>query len=567
MKYTNILLLAIFALALQACAGNSSTSNSDFQYQYIDILDIEYTPSIDTRCSGWFVDQGAWIGFTPPDNLKWNEGLSGPYSLDYRTWLAESAVIVRSEHHLTTHNTKYYPGLLQIESSDLNGNVILQSLVFADANTAILKVVSEGENSNLEFTGKNWIEGSEFTKDHNSVIIHHPTGEVTVLSFQPEVSLEVFSDNYVARNIPNKCYVSISTFRNKSEKTAGIQNAFNFLNDSETVFIDNNTRWNRYLSKLLRDDTPQEYNRIAVKSLVTLLSNWKVSRGGLLHEGMVPSHAVGYFMGFWAWDTWKFVIPLAEITPELSKNMIRSMFDYQLEDGMIIDCIYVDASENNARDSKPPLAAWAVDAVFNATNDTTFLREMYPQLVAYYNWWYTKRDHNNNGFCEFGSTDGTVEAAAWESGMDNAIRFDNASMLKNAEDAWSFNQESVDLNSFLAYEYTLLSNFSEILGEDLDAPNRVEKVADYFFDDISGFFYDRKIGDGTFIKEPGSEAYIPFWANLASEEQMDRALVMFTDSSMFSTFIPFPTIAANNPKYMSNGYWRGPIWLDQTILQ
>ena len=31
------------------------------------------------------------------------------------------------------------------------------------------------------------------------------------------------------------------------------------------------------------------------------------------------------------------------------------MFDYQQPDGMIIDCIYTDPSENNARDSKPPL--------------------------------------------------------------------------------------------------------------------------------------------------------------------------------------------------------------------
>ena len=33
--------------------------------------------------------------------------------------------------------------------------------------------------------------------------------------------------------------------------------------------------------------------------------------------------------------------------------------------------------------------------------------------------------------CEYGATDGTLEAAAWESGMDNAIRFDGAVMLKN----------------------------------------------------------------------------------------------------------------------------------------
>ena len=41
------------------------------------------------------------------------------------------------------------------------------------------------------------------------------------------------------------------------------------------------------------------------------------------------------------------------------------MFDYQLEDGMVIDCIFPDSTENNYRDSKPPLAAWAVDEIFS----------------------------------------------------------------------------------------------------------------------------------------------------------------------------------------------------------
>lgn len=45
------------------------------------------------------------------------------------------------------------------------------------------------------------------------------------------------------------------------------------------------------------------------------------------------------------------------LLPELAKDNIRVMFDYQQPDGMIIDCIYPDASENNYRDSKPPLAA------------------------------------------------------------------------------------------------------------------------------------------------------------------------------------------------------------------
>lgn len=57
---------------------------------------------------------------------------------------------------------------------------------------------------------------------------------------------------------------------------------------------------------------------------------------------------------------------------------------------------------------------------------------MYPKLVAYHNWWYTNRDYDKNGIAEYGgmvhelnnSKEEIILAAAWESGMDNAPRFD-----------------------------------------------------------------------------------------------------------------------------------------------
>ena len=108
---------------------------------------------------------------------------------------------------------------------------------------------------------------------------------------------------------------------------------------------------------------------------------------------------------------------------------------------------------------------------------------MYPQLRADYNWWYQKRDHDGNKICEFGSTDGTVEAAAWESGLDNAIRFDEAAMLQNGHDAYSFDQESVDLNAYLAYEHQLLSKFGTLIGQPFYQPYLRNLVADHFFHD------------------------------------------------------------------------------------
>ena len=207
-------------------------------------------------------------------------------------------------------------------------------------------------------------------------------------------------------------------------------------------------------------------------------------------------------------------------------------------------------SENNARDSKPPLVCWAVDEIFTHTGDTAFVAEMYPQLLSYYKWWYEKRDHNRNGMCEYGATDGTLEAAAWESGMDNAIRFDGAVMLKNEgyEDAWSMDQESVDLNAYLALECKLLKKFSSLLKIPFDAPDYSSQVADYFFDKNINFFCDRRLKDGSFIEEPGCEAYTPLWTRIATQRKWTACCPYFKirqSSPRISPSLPLPPTIPN----------------------
>lgn len=565
-----IILLNVSLVGFISC-GNKNEAQS-VRTRFEKILNISYTPNQENRCKGWFTDQGSWIGYTIPQDDKWINGFCGPYSLAYeqRLWLAHSAVKVSfkeaKDETFISDSINYLPGEIYLSAHSKNGG-IEQSLQFISASTSLLKIVASNKKE-LFFTGDTWEQGTIFEQDQNTIVAYHPSGRILCLSFAPDVKLTCEENNYQAFCSGDKeVYVVISFFNTDKEKIAGIQKASMVLKNPNEYIQENDKRWDNYLNAILRKDMPEEYNRIAAKSLVTLMSNWQSRKGAILHDGVVPSHAVGYFMGFWAWDSWKHAVALVRFAPELAKNQVRAMFDYQMPDGMVIDCIYSIPEENNERDSKPPLAAWAVDEIFKYTQDTAFLREMYPQLVSYHRWWYTKRDHDKNGVCEFGSTDGTLEAAAWESGMDNAIRFDQAKMLKNAEEnAWSFDQESVDLNFYLVMENNLLKKFAGIIGQAFEEPNYTINIVDYFFDNETGFFYDRHLGDGNFVRGEGSEAYIPFWTGLATTEQMDRAINILSDTTKFITYIPFPTVAADNPKFMPKGYWRGPIWLDQTYF-
>lgn len=574
-KFTKIILLtAVVAGLTTACTPTGENTPTGKRYEFNNILDITYTPDTLTRCGGWFTDAGSWMGFTLPQKDHWVNGFCGPFSLDMnrRQWMAQSAVTVRYADQanviFTPDSTCYFPGELYLSASSEEGKII-QRLNFLDASTALLRIHSDA-GKELSLTASQWGKEIQVQTDQNTVIARHPSGEIVALTFTPDVSVKGTDNNYQAKinGSEHDTYVAISFYTGEKELSAGLQKAQLALSNPQEGLKANKERWEGYLTKILRKDMKPEYDRIAVKAVVTLISNWRTHRGGLLHEGIVPSHAAYYFVGFWAWDTWRFSAALAKFDPELAKDNIRAMFDYQQPDGMIIDCIYTDPAENNARDSKPPLVSWAVDEIFTHTNDTAFISEMYPQLMAYYKWWYNKRDHNRNGMCEYGSTDGTLEAAAWESGMDNAIRFDDAKMLKNdgAEDAWSMDQESVDLNAYLALECKLLKKFAGILGVTFDGPDYSSQVADYFFDKEKGFFFDRRLKDGSFIQEPGCEAYTPLWTKVATADQVKAMLPLLTDTAKFSTYIPFPTVAADHPKYNPRGYWRGPIWLDQTYF-
>lgn len=571
-----ILHLIVFTLLIAGCdaCNQENKSNTEKRYTFNNILDIAYTPDTLHRCYGWFTDAGSWMGFTLPEKNKWVNGFCGPFSLDMprRQWIAQSATVVsfakNTQEKFTPDSTCYYPGELYISGHSEHGR-ITQRLNFIDASTALLRIETD-KSEELQLTGSQWGKDVTISIEQNSVVAHHPSGESVTITFNPDVQLDKVDNNYTARihTTRRPVHIAISFFTSEKEMIAGLQNVTNLLNDPSKGLQANSKRWEDYLDKVLRTDMKPEYDRIAVKAVTTLISNWRTHRGGLLHEGIVPSHAVGYFVGFWAWDSWRFSAGTAKFDPELAKNNIRAMFDYQQPDGMIIDCIYTNSSENNARDSKPPLVCWAVDEIFTHTSDTTFVAELYPQLLSYYKWWYKKRDHNHNGICEYGSTDGTLEAAAWESGMDNAIRFDNTVMLKNEgfEDAWSMDQESVDLNAYLALECKLLKKFAKLLNVPFDGPDHSSGIADYFFDTNINFFCDKRLKDGSFIQEPGCEAYTPLWTNIATQEQVEKMLPLLKDPAKFSTYIPFPTIAADNPKYDARGYWRGPIWLDQTYF-
>ena len=484
-----------------------------------------------------------------------------------------------------------------------------------------------------------------------------------------------------------------SYFHQKNEKNNENLAIQNMLLNPEKYLDKTITRWKKYLSQIEQKTASAMPTKIAVKSLETLIGNWRSPAGSLLHDSVTPSVTARWFNGAWAWDSWKHAAALSSIDSELAKNSIRAMFDYQIkandpvrpqDHGMLIDAIFYnkdniregDGGNWNERNSKPPLASWAVWQVYKVTNDLAFIKEMLPKLKAYHQWWYRNRDHNHNGLVEYGATKhryhndeeghitfkvkyeskhnktnllelctlnndkwyqcagmdiyrkviangkysaldiGAQHGAAWESGMDNAARFGfinpqqlqiyaNKKYKGNIERArkdwqvmfyenvsekgellgFSINQESVELNTYLANEKLLLANMSELLKEEQvaieyrKASKKLSEIINLcFFDEDTGFYYDRKIAANSSDKKgvcsgellvergKGPEGWSPLWGNVADKNKAEQVKNVMLNVDEFNTKVPLGTAALSNPAYDANIYWRGRVWLDQVYF-
>ncbi|QQP70135.1 alpha-glucosidase [Carnobacterium sp. CS13] len=658
---------------------------------FANLLDLSANPTeeangaYETNKFNHFSDLGAWHGYYLPakDNKALLGGFAGPLIVgeEYPINLSDSINSIQLTNKKTNEkydlskseyiDMSYYPGKL-VQKYELDDITLNISLIFVSNRSALIQTTIENTGEELVELDVSW-KGSVFDKtvdgdntidigtslksEDNAVQVDFSeVREQWDYFATDEVNYYISRDKNVETNIdglsytsklsesvklePNKTFETYATesytftedeFAKEKDQLTG------FMENHETHFKDNNDRWQGYLDKTFDEENAgnfPEYQNAAIKAIETLTTNWQSPAGAIKHDGIVPSMSYKWFMGMWAWDSWKADVALADFNPELAKNNMRALFDYQIQSdddvrpqdkGAIIDAIFYNQDSDrggeggnwNERNSKPPLSAWSVWHIYQETKDKDFLEEMYPKVMDYHNWWYTNRDHDQNGVAEYGSMvsdahwkttddgdiikdengepelddEAVIEAAAWESGMDNATRFDKegsgeddvgVKVFENKQDdevvGYSINQESADLNSYLYAEKGFLNLIAMELDKDDDAKKLEEDagklkkyIQENMYDKKTGFFYDLQINeDGSETKllvnrGKGTEGWLPLWANAATKDQAEAVKDNMMDEEKFNAYVPFPTASKDNPKFSADKYWRGPVWLDQAL--
>mgnify|MGYP000906071360 CR=1 FL=1 len=591
------------AVASAGAAGVSAAPPSAWS-DFPNVLGFIQSPcGVDEPAPGCLFDCGAWHGYAIPADGT-GSGFAGPYLTEPGRWLSrsiarfapvdaadgaplpfpQSAAVIRT----------VYPGLLRL-SNETDRAAVKLELYFASAATALVRVEVtnrsmspltvrwrwEGELLDAAARLETGDAGVRAVWGGGAGVLHVVLPDVTAWRVAPRGSTgyraDTMAPTMIAPGGTAATAVALVLVRAPSNGESELAEAGAALADTGAAFAHNRKRWQGYLDRALGDDAPllrrDACRRLAVKAVMTLVNNWRAPAGALRHDGVIPSGAVAYFNGFWAWDSWKHAAALAEFAPELARSQIRAMLERQNDAGMVADCVFADSSQDNWLNTKPPLAAWAVAAVYAATGDKEFVREMYPRLWRYHRWWYAQRDRDRDGLCEYGATRDDLTAAKWESGMDNAARFDAARLVAHGSGAWTLDQASADLNAYLYAEKRCLARLARLIGRPGDATRlegeagRLRRlVRSRMFDETAGLFADIRLADGAFVRAPGPEAWIPLWAGVATRGQAARIRDALMDSTRFRTRLPFPTLSADHPAAALDGYWRGPVWLDQAYF-
>lgn len=601
------ILVLILILFVSGCCDRNATDRIIASTQIANVLDFSGTPqSPQDRGALAFSDQGAWFAYGFPTDTKYFGGFSGPFlmtqengvycspSLSYLTLTNIEASTLIDFGSFKISKTSFISHLQQeFEDQELK---VLQTLFFSSAHTAIISTQITNLSKRPIILQPAY-EGDLFFKDIN---FEENSGGITIIFEQSNTKghLEIWGDSISEMMVRDSAYqIRLEKFELRPGETkelivsqSFVLPEYDWIHEQENI---NNIVANPALhlkshihekekqlevlySKMDSNFTDPVYKKLLTKTVLTLQNNWRIPSGALKHSGLFPSYHYKWFHGFWAWDSWKHAVALAHYDIGLAKNQVRAMYDFMDDDGFIPDCVYRDTciEKHNYRNTKPPLSAWAVWEIYQQDHDVEFLEEMFPKIVRQHNWWYRNRDHDHDGLCEYGSTDGTLVAAKWESGMDNAVRFDRSKILKNGATAFSLDQESVDLNAYLYAEKKHLEQMAIVLGlKDAEthfqseAKSLQKKMQLQFFDRESGWFFDTSIDGKHFIKVMGCEGWIPLWADVATLDQAEAVKNNMMDISKFNGFVPFQTLSADQPDFEpEGGYWRGPVWLDQAYF-
>lgn len=296
-------------------------------------------------------------------------------------------------------------------------------------------------------------------------------------------------------------------------------------------------------------------------------------------------NAGGCYIGQWIWDQ-----PFGlNIYAAMDENaIIRGVFDNyrhiidtnpdapkgSYRYGMVPN--HIPPVGGNWINSQQPNLAWGCLMVYRQTNDRQLLEECLPWLLAFDEWYSTERDVDGDGLIEFGSYNGEVQSARFET-FDFSPPMDHMKMTRHPRRAeggeWYGNVEGMDITCYLLLSERALVEIARALGREELARHyeqvvarRIEAIQQKMWDPERRFFFS--IDRDTHEKIPGKtiQGFFALTAGAATPEQAAMLVEQLQDPRQWWSAYPVPTVALDDPAFEANGMWRGDMWPPTTYM-
>lgn len=288
-----------------------------------------------------------------------------------------------------------------------------------------------------------------------------------------------------------------------------------------------------------------------------------------------------YYKGQWIWDT-MFVVDLLSILPS-KKKVIRDIFqnywDFQdrwnrkmpdYAQDMITVAIKT-APQEVRQFSQIPILAWGVERVYRRNGDKQLLEQCLGRLERFHDWYWRERDLNSIGLVTVGSYSGKLQHARWETfdyecNMDNLKLTAHPSRKGPSEGAWYGNICVTGNTSYLIMGERSLARLARIVGDrEMEArrKRRIDKaikaMRDHMWDEEAGTFLSVKRDTMEKVPVVTIGSWIPLTAGVPTKA-MARRMAEVLATAAWQTPLPVPTVDRTDPRWKSNGFWRGDVW-------
>jgi putative isomerase len=284
------------------------------------------------------------------------------------------------------------------------------------------------------------------------------------------------------------------------------------------------------------------------------------------------------------WDTFFCAVMAAAEDPALAAANVRAILDEVTPAGFIPN-FGSQAGRSDDR-SQPPVGAYCVLKLYRgaalagkpATKDE--LTALFPVLLRWHAWWLPHRDGNADGLLEWGSDpvktaspewlSGDIQAAMYESGLDNSPMYDEAGYNTAAH---TMELADVGLNALYALDAWALAEIAAELGRaDEAARLRAEYdglaalINERLWNEEAGIYQNRH-WDGRFSPHLSPTLFYPLLAGIAPPDRAARMVRehLLNEAEFWGHYV-LPSIARDDPGYGDNHYWRGRVWPPMNFL-